>query len=793
MRVPLGWLREHVPITLSVEDLAELMTMHGLPIERIVRPWEELSGVVVARVLEVRDHPGADRLCLARIDAGGQERQVVVGVRNMGTGDLVPYAPPGAILPGFDGPLERRDIRGVPSEGMLCSPKELAISADHERILVLGDGAEPGADVKEAVGLDEVVLDVEVLANRGDLLSIVGVAREVAAMTGGDLVRPDTSVEERPESGADAVTVEVSDPERCPRYLARAISEVAAGPSPLEAQVRLTAAGMRPRWNVVDATNYVMLELGQPLHAFDLRRLAGPGIVVRRAEEGERLVTLDGVERTFTGDDLLIADRERAVAVAGVIGGADTEVTEGTSDVLLESAVFEAASIFRTSRRLGMRTEASIRFDRGVDPEGVAAAAERAAVLIAQWAGGRVLEGSVDVGEAPPRRTAAVRSPRASMLLGVDLTQADVREALGRLRIPARDAEGEVVAEIPSYRVDVVQEVDLIEEVGRAVGYDRVPSSLPGIRQAGGLTREQRMRRRIADLLAGAGLWEVHSVPFASSADLAVVPPAERPPVRMGNPISGDDAYLQTGLLPGLLRAARRNVAHRRTSVRLFEIAVTFEAEATEPVEEERVAVLLTGPVGEGWPSERRGHDFLDVKGVLEHLLDGLGADGMALGEPAGPPWHPGRSVRVSVGGDPAGVVGELHPGVAARFDLPGGVSAFELRVGPLLAASGAEARYRDVSRFPPVHRDVAFVLDRQVPAGSVRAALVEAAGDLLDRAMLFDVFDGEPLPEGSRSLAFSLDFRAPDRTLTDDEVEERIRAIANRLAADFRAELRAG
>ncbi len=791
MLAPLSWLREFCPVRLRVEDLAELMTMHGVPIERIVRPWADLAGVLVARVLEVRDHPGAERLCLARVDAGAEEREVVVGVRNMGPGDLVPYAPPGATLPGMEGALERREIRGVASEGMLCSPKELGISANHSAILVLSDGAEPGADLKETVGLDQVVLDVEVLANRGDLLSIVGVAREIAAMTGEDLATPDTSVEESPEPAADAATVEIADRERCPRYLARVIRGVKAGPSPLDVQVRLSAAGMRPLWNVVDATNYVMLELGQPLHPFDLHRLAGPGIVVRRAGEGEGLVTLDGVERIFTEDDLMIADVERAVAVAGVMGGTDTEVTEATADVLLESACFQPVSVFRTSRRLGLRTEASMRFDRGVDPEGVAPAAARASALIATWSGGTVLGGTAEVGEVPSRRTVEVRPERASLLLGVELSVGEVREALDRLRIPAAGDGDGVIAEIPSHRVDIEREVDLIEEVGRATGYERVPSTLPGIRQAGGLTLDQRLRRRIADLLAGAGLWEAQSFPFASAADLEVVP--DRPAVRMANPVSGDDANLQTSLLPGLLRAARRNVAHRRTSVRLFELGVTFAAGEPEPVEEERVAALLTGPAGEEWPADRRQHDFLDAKGVLEHLLEGLGATGWALGDRPGRPWHPRRSAVVTIAGEAAGELGELHPGVAERFDLPGRVAAFELRVRPLLASSDAEAAYRDVSRFPPVHRDVAFLLRADVPAGAVRAALVEAGGDLLDRAVLFDVFEGDPIPAGSRSLAFSLDFRALDRTLTDQEADERVRLIAERLAADFGAELRAG
>lgn len=792
MRIPLSWLREHCPIRLSVTDLAEVMTMHGLPVERILHPWEGLAGVRVARVLEVADHPHADRLVRAMVDDGAGQHEVVVGVRNMGPGDLVPYAPPGATLPGVEGVLERREIRGLASEGMLCSPKELGLSGDHARILVLpAEGVEPGADLKDTLGLDEAVVDIEVLANRADLMSIVGVAREVAAMTGEELRPPDTTVVESIERAASAATVEVADRSGCPRYLARVIREVTVGSSPLHAQIRLAAAGMRPVSNVVDATNYVMLEMGQPLHPFDLRRLAGPGIVVRRAAPRERLTTLDGVDRELSAEDLLIADLERAVAIAGLMGGGQTEVSERTADVLLEAADFQPTAIFRTSRRLGLRTEASVRFERGVDPESVEPAAARAAALMGAWSGGRILSGAIDIGEAPPRRTVSLRPARASMLLDVPATPVEVREALGRLRIPATEEGERVVAEIPSHRVDLAREVDLIEEVGRVTGYDRVPSSLPGVRQAGGLNASQRTRRTVRDLLAGAGLFETLTYSFAPATDAELAGVGH--PVRIANPISEEDATLRTSLLPGLLRAARRNVSHRRTSVRLFEVGAVFVAADPLPVEEERVAALLTGPAAEGWPAEPREHDFLDAKGLVEHLTDGLRVEAWSLGEPAGEPWHPGRSAAVLMAGRAAGTVGELHPRVAEAFDLPARVAAVELRLGALVSATGGEARYRDVSRFPPVRRDVAFVLDGSAPAGAVHAALVAAGGELLDRAVLFDVFEGPPLPVGKKSLAFALDLRAPDRTLTDQEADRVVRAIADRLRADFGAELRAG
>jgi phenylalanyl-tRNA synthetase beta chain len=795
MRVPLAWLREYCPTDLSAEELADLLTDHGIEVERILRPWAGLSGIRAARVLEVRDHPNADRLCVAAIDAGEGERQVVVGVRNMGPGDVVPYAPPGASLPGFEGTLERRELRGVTSDGMLCSPKELGISGDHSGILVLDGGLEPGRDLGEALGLGDPVLDIEVKPNRPDTMSIVGVAREVAAVTGGDLRVPSASVEEGPEKASEAATLEVLDPDRCPRYVARVIRGIRPGPSPLVAQVRLTAAGMRPVMNVVDATNFAMLELGQPMHPFDLGLLAGPGIVVRRAETGERLTTLDQVERELTDDDLLICDAERPVAVAGVMGGASSEVSEGTTDILLESALFERRGIFRTARRLKLRTEASTRFERGPDPEGVAPAAERATALIVDWAGGNVLDGELDAGQVPERRAVSMRVARARSLLGLDLSASNVREALGRLRLPVVDEEGDLVSvEVPGYRVDLEQEADLVEEVGRMTGYEAIPSTLPGVRQAGGLDRTQRLGRRARDILAGAGLWEARLWSFTPSSDLELFGDNRARGVRLANPMAEDDAYLRTSLLPGLLRAARRNVAHRRGSVRLFEVGNTFVAQEGEPREVERLAAVLTGPTEDEWPGERRETDYLDAKGMLAHLMDSLGVEGWTLSQFSVDPFHPGRCTEVIVPGEPPiGEVAELHPRAAGAFDLPGRVAVFELELAPLLGASSGQRRYRDISRFPPVHRDLAFVVDRDMPAGAVRDGLVEEAGDLLDRALLFDVYEGDPLPAGKRSLAFSVDFRALDRTLTDQDVDERVRAVADRLRRDLGAELRAG
>jgi phenylalanyl-tRNA synthetase beta chain len=788
MRVPLGWLREHCPVELSPEELGDLLALKGLHVEGIERPWDGLQGVVVARVLDVRDHPNSDKLCLARIDSGTGEQEVVVGVRNMAAGDLVPYAPAGSRVPVLPEPLEARTIRGVVSNGMLCSPRELAISQEHETgILVLPSALQVGSDLKGSLGLDDVVFDLEIESNRPDLLSIVGVAREVAAATGAPLSIPDASVNEVEESASSAATVEIKDPAGCPRYLARVIADTGEGRTPISVQARLTACGTRPISPVVDATNYAMLELGQPLHAFDLRRLAGPAIVVRRSEPDETVVTLDGVERELD-DDLLICDLNGPIAIAGVMGGASSEVGPETRDVLLESAYFEPRSILRTSRRLQLLTEASVRFSRGTDPEGVGTAAARAARLIADWTGGRVLAGAIDAGSPPPRRWLSLRASRASAILGYPVSAGAAAEALGSIEIPAT-LEGELVrVEAPSFRPDLEREEDLIEEVVRVHGYDRVPSTVPPSRRAGGEQDTYRIRRRLRELLVRGGLRDSASLTFASATEVELFVGGE--PVRVANPPSAEEPYLRTSLLPKLLEATSRNLQRGERSVALSEIGHVFRL-GDPVVEREHLAFILAGPPDDDLDRADRVFDVADAKGIVELLLRGTGVDGWALEPGAERPFHPGRSGIVLVGDRRVGTLGELHPADAARLDLAGRVALAELDVTALETSSQRSVSFRDVPRFPPVRRDLAFVLPIEVAAGDALAALVDAGGSLLDRARLFDVFRGGAIAEDHKSLAFALEFRAPDRTLTDEEVEPVVATIVERLRTELGAELR--
>lgn len=791
MKLVLSWLRELCPVELSAEALGDLLAGKGMHVESIVRPWDGLEGVVVARVLDVRDHPDSDSLCLARIDVGGAEREIVVGVRNMVAGDLVPYAGPGARVPSLPEPLSAREIRGVVSEGMICSARELAISADHTGILILAPDEVLGVDVKAALGLDDAVLDLEIETNRPDLLSVLGIAREVAGATGLPLMPPGTSVEEGEEPTQTAAWVEVDDRDRCPRYLARVIRGVADAPSPIRVQARLTAAGMRPLSAIVDATNYVMLELGQPMHPFDLALLVGGGVVVRRARVGERIVTLDDVERPLDQEDLLIADREKAVGIAGVMGSAVAEVSASTTDVLLESAYFEPRGILRTSRRLLLLTEASIRFSRGADPGSVGRAADRAARLMLEWSGGgTVLRSPVDTGAPPERRRVSVRPERASLVIGHEVSASDIAESLGRIGISTEKQDGVVVAEAPSFRPDLEREVDLIEEVARIQGYETLRSTLPGIRQAGGLGHEHAFRRRVREALVRAGLREALSLSFASATDLVLMGRGDG--IRVANPPSADHPFLRRSLIPGLLEALERTMSRGARGATLFEVGHVFRP--GDPVDErEMAAAVLSGPANEGPFGADHVLDFFDGKGALETVLAGLGVRAWRLGPPAGLPLHAARSAMVEIGGANAGEIGELHPRVAERLGLPRRVVVFEMDVAALVLNASGTASYRDIPRFPPIRRDLAFSIDAPIPARDVLTALREAGGELVGSVSLFDVFEGPPLPPGRKSLAFAVDFRAVDRTLTDDEADAAVAAIVERLSYDLGASLRAG
>jgi phenylalanyl-tRNA synthetase beta chain len=796
MRAPLSWIREFTPVEASTDELVAALNQVGLEVEGVEEPGRDVRGVIAARVLDVVKHPKADKLTLVDIDFGSDSTRVVCGAQNVAAGDVVPYAPAGAHLREPFGILERRTIRGVTSDGMLLAPDELGLGDDHEGIVHLDGSTEPGADVRELLGLDDVILDLSITPNRPDAMCIVGVAREVAAQFGLPLEVPEPDAPTDPEVGSD-ITVRVDAPDRCPRYLGR-VARVTTGPSPSWMAQRLVKAGMRPISNVVDVTNYVLLERNQPLHAFDLGRLAGRGILVRLAERGEHITTLDGVDRALTEEDLLICDAAGAPqAIAGVMGGGTSEVSDDTSEILLESAYFERMGIARTSKRLKLRSESSARFERGIDPNGVAEHAERAMELFAEVAEAKVAGEAVDEYPQPVERVRIhVRTSKVNGVLGTELRDTEILDALRPLGIEVDGRGDDITAVAPTFRPDLDREIDIVEEVARRVGFASIGRAVARPRdQVGALTPRQRERRVAADALVGAGLSEAVTIPLVAPADLERAgAPLDRL-VEAANPLRAEESVLRTRILPGLLHAVAHNHAHGLTDVGLFEVGRVFLAPRGEgallPEEPTHLAAALAGTVRRRPVEDDRPVDPFDALDVMHEVFDALEiADGKTEAA-ARPGFDPGRAVAVLVDGQEIGVVGELDPGLLVALELTPPVVGFELDLDRLLDGRRRDRTFRPPSSYPPSTIDLAFVVDEDVAAGDVAETLRGAAGDVLEEVRLFDVFRSDALGAGRKSLAFALRFRAPDRTLTDDEVGEIRQRCVDAAAREHRGELR--
>jgi len=779
VKAPLSWLRDFAPVEGKPLDLADRLNEIGLIVEGIAAPGRDIAGVRTVKVLAVMKHPDADRLALVDIDPGdGNAVRVVCGAHNYVVGDIVPWAPPGAELPGGFR-LERRKIRGQFSDGMLCAPDELGLSDDHSGIMILPPDTPLGEDLRTVLGLDDIVFDLEITPNRPDAMSIAGVARDLASALGVPFTLPEPASPGIIDLPPATLVVEALD--RCPRYVAKT-GRVTVAPSPGWMAQRLTKAGMRPISNVVDVTNYVMLERGQPLHAFDLNLLGGRGIVVRMANEGEKITTLDKIERTLTAADLLICDANRAPqAIAGVMGAGDSEVSDTTTEVLLESAYFTSDGILRTSKRLGLRTESSARFERGVDPNGTLLAAERAWELFAEIASGQPATGTLDEYPAPiePIRV-SLRTARVNDVLGTDLETATIRGHLEPLGfsvpdgVPADGHGGIVEYVVPTYRPDVEREIDLIEEVARHHGYNNIVRTLPRMKEpSGGLTPLQLGRRTVREALLGAGLSEAYTFSLVSPGDLAA---AGLPPegIELENPLRAEESLLRPAVLPGLLKAAAFNAGHGLPDVGLFEIGHVFlppPAGQTLPDEREHLAVVLAGTVFRLPHEPNRPVDGHDVVGRLEAVAEALALADWSLRPGDAPGFTAGRAALVVIDGTEVGAVGEIDAGVRARLGLPGPVAALEVNLSRVLDATRKERRAVTPSRYPASNIDLAFVLDEAVPAGAALRTLQDAAGDVLEDVRVFDVFRSDALGPNKKSLAFGLRFRAQDRTLTDEEI----------------------
>jgi phenylalanyl-tRNA synthetase beta chain len=803
MRVPLEWLNEYVKPDLDTAALAERLAMTGTEVERIERHGVgALENFVIGRVLEAEQHPNADRLRVCVVDIGdGSPSTIVCGAPNVAAGQTVAVAKPGAVMP--DGTkLGKAKLRGVESNGMILAEDEVAIGTEHDGIMVLErDGLEPGMPLKDVLPIATDVLVLEITPNRPDCLAIYGVAREAHAATGAPLAPPPWREDPGKPGDVAGANVIVECPDLCPRFTARVFEDVKIGPSPLWLKARLMAAGQRPISNVVDITNYVMLLTGQPLHAFDLDRVEGATLTVRRARDGEQVETLDGQTRTLDSDMVLIEDAAGPTSIAGIMGGARSEVQPDTTRVLMEAANWDGANIHQTSLKLGLRSEASGRFEKGIQPEQAIDAQAESTRLMLELTGARLLPGTIDVGGAgPPPKTIRLREARVESLLGAPISTARCAEILNALEFTTRVADDGLDVTVPAFRrADVTREADLIEEVARLDGLDKLPVTLPSRHGASGrLTARQRLRRNAADALTAQGVNEIVGWSFthpdvADRLRLGAEHPLRRT-VALANPLSADLSVLRTTLLGSLLDIARHNRARGVGNVRLFEAgAVYLPTEPGQlPREPYHVAALLTGTARPA--SWRDGHppavDFFAVKGVLAGLMDRVHAD-WRVEHGVEPFLHPGRSARILVGGAQAGWIGEVHPLVAANWDLRDTVAAFELDLDAV--PEPATALYRKVSGFPDVREDIAVIVPEHVTAAQLLALVRHAGGRLLAGAEVFDVYrDPERIGEGNVSLAVRLTYRAADRTLTDEEVAERRGAISDAVADQVGGRIRA-
>nr|WP_154958263.1 phenylalanine--tRNA ligase subunit beta [Paenibacillus xylanexedens] len=816
MRVSTDWLSDYIALEgVTPQELAEKITRAGIEIDVVENRNQGVNKVVVGYVKSKEKHPDADKLNVCVIDAGQEEElQIVCGAKNVDAGQKVAVALVGAKLPGgLD--IKKAKLRGVVSLGMICSAKELGMNdkllpkEQQEGILVLPENTEIGTPISQVLGLDDHVLELDLTPNRSDALSMRGAAYEVGAILGREvtLPNPKDQLVETGDEAANHISVEIKAQEQCSHYAARYVTGIKLGASPLWMQNRLMAAGVRPINNIVDITNYVMLEYGQPLHAFDADKLENGRIEVRMAHEGETIVTLDGQERKLEPHMLLITDGVKPVAIAGVMGGENSEVSEGTVNLLLESAKFDGGTVRKTSRQLGLRSEASLRFEKEVDPGAVITALDRAAELIQRYASGQVHQGIVQAGaEASEKRVIQMSLNRLNRYLGTDLSLLEVKTIFARLHFACGDAEqGVLDVEVPTRRGDITIDVDLFEEVARLYGYDNIPTTwIEGPTTPGAYTRPQAIRRTIRGLMSGSGWQEMISYSFVHP-DKSVLFPAltqGSKAVKLAMPMSEDRSVLRTSILPQMLDAAVYNMNRKQDSLAVFEVGSVFFTEeeklTKQPHEIPVLSMLLTGDrVAQQWNAGAEKVDFFDIKGALENLFAYLGLEQrirFVANSPEG--FHPGRSASIYLDGKDGsegtliGTLGQLHPELQQQYDL-NDVYVAEIALEAIYQEADADIRYRELPRFPAVERDIAVVVNKNIEAGDMLRTIRECAGELLQNVQVFDVFTGSKLGEDKKSVAMALVYRNRERTLTDEEVTEAHARVVTRLEEQFNAELR--
>ncbi len=799
MRFTLSWLKEYIEFDNPPEEIAERLTMSGLEVESIEYLGRGLEDIVVAQILDIRPHPNASKLVLCDVTDGRRRYNIVCGAKNMKSGDKVALAragtrlPPSAKFP--EGILiQSARIRGETSEGMLCAENELGLGNEGEGILVLPESAGVGSRLIDEIGLNDVVIEVGVTPNRPDCLSVLGIAREVAAILGKRINHPDYTVSEEGDDIRSLASVELIDSEGCPRYSCRVITGVTIAPSPKWLKTRLETSGIRSINNVVDATNFVLLELGQPLHAFDYDLIEGRRIIVRPANEGESIETLDGIKRSLVYEDLLICDSQKPIAIAGVMGAANTEVSEGTRNILLESAYFNPIRVRRTSRRANLRSESSYRFERGVDPNGVVKALDRASELIRGLSGGKVAKGKIDIYPNPIKpKEIDVSTSRVNSVLGTEIESDRIRHILEGLEIEALNTkDGEISFRVPTFRVDITREIDLIEEIARHYGYNSIAATLPAVRmKAEGVKREKVIEDRLRNILTSLGFLEVINYSFEDPEFLRLFSGSE--PLRILNPLNKEGSVMRTNLTAGVLRNVVFNLNHQVHDIRIFEIGRVFTPrENILPEETRKAAGAITGRRQvEIWDKEE--FDFFDLKGILERVFEAFSISEAVFEEASQISFlHPGKSAKALLEDKEVGFFGELHPEFQERLGISKRVYLFEINLDRLSAFQrDADKRFHPLPKFPSVRRDIALVVDENVPAGEILKEIKEVKSPLIEEVNVFDVFKGESVGRGKKSIAISIVLRAPDKTLTDEEANEAQTRVLHRLESALRAELR--
>jgi phenylalanyl-tRNA synthetase beta chain len=804
MQVSLRWLKDYVDIDLTPAEVADRLTMVGLEVDAVREVGPSFSNVVVAKILAIRPHPNADKLHLCDVTTGEETLPIVCGASNIHEGDIVPLAKVGATIPGGY-TIKRSKLRGEVSDGMLCSEEELGIGEDTTGIMILSHDLPLGGDLADVLDLKDTVFDIGITPNRSDCLSMIGVAREIAAVTGKTVRLPEIGIKESDEDILGLASVKILDPDLCPRYTARMVRNVTVAPSPRWMRLRLEAVGLRSISNVVDVTNFVMLELGQPLHAFDSRFLEESRIVVRRSTQGERFISLDEKERILNANTLMICDGVKPVAIAGIMGGFNSEIKPDTQDILLESAYFTPSSIRRSSRDLGMSTDAAFRFERGIDPEGVLRALDRAAQLVAELSGGMICRGRIDEHPKPVEtiKGISLRCHKVNSLLGTNIPAADMVDILKNLGMEVTGKEGaeeEYRVNPPSFRVDISREIDLVEEIARIHGYHHIPVSLPQGRMVPVRRNETRvLDEGIRNYLTSNGLSEVITYSFISpdAADILAlaVKDERRKGVRISNPLTEDQSVMRTTLIYSLLKVMQENANAGDYNLKIFEFGKVFiQGEAGElPTEKKRLACLMTGMRDhELWSSGESGLDFYDLKGCVESLTDSLKLTGTRFRSDELQPFlHPGRTCGIFLGDRSIGYMGEVHPDVLSRMDLKNRALVFEMDMDALSEHISEGVTYKEFSRYPESSRDVAFVIDSNVEVGAMLDISLSTGEELLERVRIFDVYAGAGIPEGKKSLGLRFTYRSYAATLTDDTVNRVHSKIVHRIIDQTGAQIR--